>query len=213
MQAGPSVPAAGMGTVGRSFERVAASCAVAAGIGGFLYGAAFVADAASDSRLADLSSALLLMITGLLTLVALVGVHEQIRRVDASFALLALLLAAIANAGAIVHGGFDLANLLHEPSSSIDLPNAVDPRGLMTFGLSSLAIALFSWLMAADDSFPRGLSRLGYALALLLMVLYLGRLIILDASDPVVVTAALITGLVASPAWFIWTGMSLRRSA
>jgi hypothetical protein len=82
----------------------------------------------------------------------------------------------------------------------------------MTFGISALAIALFSWLMASSDAFPGGLSRLGYALAALLMVLYLGRLIILDASDPVVVAAALITGLAASPAWFVWTGMSLRRT-
>jgi len=44
------------------------------------------------------------------------------------------------------------------------------------------------------------------------MLLYLGRLIILDATDPIVVTAALLTGLVASPAWFIWMGMSLRRT-
>ena len=131
---------------------------------------------------------------------------------DASFALLAVVLAAIANTGAIVHGGFDLANIVHEPPNPIDLPNAVDPRGLMTFGVSALAIALFSWLMESSDSFPGGLSRLGYALAVLLMLLYLGRLIILDATDPIVVTAALLTGLVASPAWFIWTGMSLRRT-
>jgi hypothetical protein len=82
----------------------------------------------------------------------------------------------------------------------------------MTFGVSALAIALFSWLRESSDSFPGGLSRLGYALAVLLMLLYLGRLIILDATDPIVVTAALLTGLVASPAWFIWTGMSLRRT-
>lgn len=212
MQAGSSAPAAGMSTVGRSFERLAAICAVAAGVGAFLYSIAFVADAASDSSVADLSSSLLLLITGLLTLVALIGVHEHVRRVDASFALLAVVLAAIANTGAIVHGGFDLANIVHEPPNPIDLPNAVDPRGLMTFGVSALAIALFSWLRESSDSFPGGLSRLGYALAVLLMLLYLGRLIILDATDPIVVTAALLTGLVASPAWFIWTGMSLRRT-
>ena len=74
MQAGSSAPAAGMSTVGRSFERLAAICAVAAGVGGFLYRIAFVADAASDSSVADLSSSLLLLITGLLTLVALIGV-------------------------------------------------------------------------------------------------------------------------------------------
>jgi hypothetical protein len=89
--------------------------APAAGVGAFLYSIAFVADAASDSSVADLSLSLLLLITGLLTLVALIGVHEHVRRVDASFALLAVVLAAIANTGAIVHGGFDLANIVHEP--------------------------------------------------------------------------------------------------
>jgi len=103
MQAGSSAPAGGMSTVGRSFERLAAVCAVTAGVGGFLYSIAFVADAASDSSVADLSSSLLLLIAGLLTLVAPIGVHEHVRRVDASFALLAVVLAAIANTGAIVH--------------------------------------------------------------------------------------------------------------
>jgi hypothetical protein len=202
---GGSLPATARGAAGRSFVRLASGSAIAAGIGGLLYSIAFVADAATDSTVADVLSSVLLMVTALLTLVALVGVHGEVRRVDESYALLALLLASIANAGALIHGGFDLANLVHEPSPSIDFPNAVDPRGLSAFGLSALAIALFSWLMAADGLFPGALTRLGYVLAVLLTVLYLGRLIILDATNVLVLTAALITGLVASPAWLIWT--------
>src|SRR5438105_10801903 len=40
-----------------------------------------------------------------------------------------------------IHGAYDLANVLHPPTSpAVDFPNAVDPRGVLTFGLAGIAL-------------------------------------------------------------------------
>ncbi len=45
------------------------------------------------------------------------------------------------------------------------------------------------------------------------IILYLGRLIIFDAKNPVIVVPALVAGFVATPIFFIWLGVSLWRGA
>ena len=47
----------------------------------------------------------------------------------------------------------------------------------------------------------------GYVAALLLLILYLGRLIVLDATSPVVMVPAVLSAFVANPAWYIWLGL------
>jgi hypothetical protein len=46
----------------------------------------------------------------------------------------------------------------------------------------------------------------------LLILIYLGRLIIFDPSNPVLLTAAVLGGLVVNPAWYVWLGIALRRA-
>ena len=58
---------------------------------------------------------------------------------------------------------------------------------------------------------PRGLAALGYVLAALLIVLYLGRLIVLDASNPRILGPALLRGFIVSPLWNAWVGIVLWR--
>lgn len=48
------------------------------------------------------------------------------------------------------------------------------------------------------------------AAAALLLVLYLARLVILEATDPLVALPALLTGFLVSPAWYVWLGLALR---
>ncbi len=48
---------------------------------------------------------------------------------------------------------------------------------------------------------------------MLLLVVYLGRLIILNPKNPVLLTAAILTGFVLSPAWFFWLGRELMRGS
>ena len=58
---------------------------------------------------------------------------------------------------------------------------------------------------------PIGLSYLGYLSAVLLIILYVGRLVILDPANPIILGPALLNGFVVNPAWYIWLGLLLRR--
>jgi hypothetical protein len=188
-----------------SFERFAGICAVLAGVSGFLYAVAFVV--LQD----DLLSGLFLMLSGLLTTAALVAVYERLRETDPSFALLALLLGIAGALGSAVHGGYDLANTINPPPSMPDLPNPVDPRGLLTFGVAGAALFLVSWLIGRGGRFPRGLGYLGYLSAILLLALYLGRLIVFDPTNPVILVPALLNGFLVNPIFYLWLGRTLLR--
>ena len=85
----------------------------------------------------------------------------------------------------------------------------------MTFAVAGLGIGLVSWLIRHGQSgLPRGLGLLGYASALLMVALYLGRLIVLDATSPLILVPAVLNGFLVAPAWYGWLGLSqLRRGA
>ena len=84
---------------------------------------------------------------------------------------------------------------------------------MLTFGASGLALWVFAWLMLRSGQLPKQLGYLGYLVAALQIILYLGRLIIFDAKNPVIVVPALVAGFVATPIFFIWLGVSLWRGA
>ncbi len=187
------------------FERFAGVCAILAGVSGFLYAVAFVILQSA------LFSGLFLMLTGLFTTAALVAVYERLRETDPSFALLALLLGVAGALGSAVHGGYDLANVINPPASMPDLPNPVDPRGLLTFGVAGIALFVIAWLIIRGRRFPRGLGYLGYVSAVLLLVLYLGRLIVFDPTSPVILGPALLNGFLVNPIFYLWLGLTLLR--
>ncbi len=45
-----------------------------------------------------------------------------------------------------------------------------------------------------------------FSLGILLVVLYLGRLIILEAKNPLIVVVALLSGFIVNPLWYSWLG-------
>jgi hypothetical protein len=189
-----------------SFERFAGLCAILAGVVGFLYSIAFILLRNS------LLSGLCLMLGGLLSTAALLAVYRWLRETDAEFALWGVLLGLAGAVGSAIHGGYDLANAINPPASlPADLPSQIDPRGLLTFGVAGVALVVVAWLMGRGEPFPKGLSYLGYLLAVLLIILYLGRLIVLQATSPVIVVPALLTGFLVNPAWYIWLGLVLWR--
>jgi hypothetical protein len=180
---------------------------VLAGVSGFLYSVSFIV------LRSDLLSALFLLLGGLFSIPALTALYQRLHEGAGGFAVLALLLAVGAALGAAIHGGYDLANALHPPGSpNTDLPNAVDPRGLLTFGVAGLGLALFAWLLSQQSPVSRSLVYLGYLSAALMIVLYLGRLIVLDATSPAIVIPALLEGFIVNPLWYIWLGIALMRS-
>ena len=190
----------------RSFDRFAGLLAILTGIAGLLYSIAFIV------LQSNLLSGLFLMLGGLFSTAAWVAVYHRLRETDASFALWALLLAIVGALGSAIHGGYDLANAISTPPSlPADLPNQIDPRGLLTFGVTGVALFVVAWLIGSGGAFPKGLSYLGYLLAVLVVILYLGRLIILSPTNPVILVPALLAGFLVNPAWYIWLGLVLWR--
>lgn len=197
-----------------SFEKLAGMLAILAGVVHFLYAAAFVFISRSAPETGALLSAIFLLVGGLLSMTALNGAYQRLQTTHAAFALYALLLTSVGTLGAAIHGGYDLANLLNPPASAsamADLPSQIDPRGFLTFGVMGIGLLVIAWLMGRSEQFPQGLSYLGYALAILFIIIYLARLIILDPGNPLLLWPVLVTGFVVHPAWYIWLGLSLQR--
>ena len=190
-----------------SFEKFAGWGAILAGLSGFLYSISFIV------LRSELLSALFLMLGGLFSTSALTALYQRLRGTESGFALLGLLLTISAALGSTIHGGYNLANAIHPPASDIaGLPSAIDPRGLLTFGVSGLGLFLLSWLMTQDMRFPKRLAYVGYLSATLMIILYLGRLIILQATNLAIVIPALLEGFIVNPLWYIWLGLTLIRS-
>ena len=157
------------------------------------------------------------MAGGLLSAPALLGLYLRLRGTESGFALFALGLGLAGALGAAVHGGYDLANAINAPvinaAAEANLPNQVDPRGLLTFGLAGLSVLIFAWLIGQGGGFSRSLGLLGYALGALLIIIYLARLIVLQPTNPVLLIPALLVGFILNPAWYLWLGLSLLRGA
>ena len=192
-----------------SFDRFAGLAAILAALTGLLYSIAFVV------LQNDLLSSLFLMIGGLLSLVALVALFERLGEVDSQVAMLGLMLGAVAALGATIHGGYDLANVINPPGALPEgvasLPNPIDPRGLLTFGVAGLSVLVAGSLMRHSPRFSGGFTALTFVLGTLLIVVYLGRLIVLTPSSPLVLLPAAVTGFIINPLWYLLLGLSLRR--
>lgn len=195
-----------------SFRRFAAGCAFLVGLGGLAYAVAFVAVLRGSGEPAAAASATFLLLGGLLATPVLIAVYLVLRPTSPGMALWALAIGLAGAIGSSVHGGFDLANVINEPAAEAGgFPSAVDPRGLLTFGFAAVGTAAVAWLILRGERLPRGLGLVAAALAALLLVIYLGRLVVLDPEHPVLLVAALTTGFVANPIWWVWLGVELRR--
>lgn len=208
--------AGAVAVVSGAYERFAGVCAVLVAVVNFLYAVSFVI------LKNGVLFSLFLMLGGLISTAVLAALYGRLRVVDRSFALLALLLTLVGAVGATIHGGYDFANEL-SPSATYTslaaLPSFVDPRGLLTFGVTALGLIVFAWLMGRagtvqgqGQAFPRWLSYLGYLLAILLLVLYLGRLFIYNPANPAILVPALLSGFIVSPLWYLCLGLALWRS-
>jgi len=189
------------------------------GLAGFAYSVAsiglVVSGAAPDPG--RLLAALALPVGASLTVVTFAGVYRILLDSAGGLALLALLLGVTGSFGAAVHGGYDLAIATHPPSGDLgaagELPHPIDPpRGLLTFGVTGIGTLVVAWLIGRHPAFPRALGYLGYLAGTLLVAIYLGRLLIVTATDPLVAGPAILTGFLVAPAWYLWLGIVLRRA-
>ena len=210
MRADPSRAAA-------DYERLAGAGAIAAGIGGIVYSVAFLGGVVEGwfPQLGATVASLALMTGGFLSVMVQVAVYRRLLDSAAAVGLLGLMLVAVGATGAMVHGGYDLANQLYVPATAalIDpqLPSSIDPRGLLTFGVSGLGLLVLAWQSRRSATLPDNLASLGMAVGALLVVVYLGRLIILTPTNLLVAVPAALTGLVLSPLFYIRLGLELRR--
>ena len=184
-----------------------------AGASGFLYSVSFVIIARNNPSLGNGLSGFFLLIGGVLGASALLGLYDRLKPSNGTYALWALVFGLAGALAATLHGGYDLAVGIHPPNQVINFPSPVDPRGLGTFGLTGISLLAFSFLMQRDRSFPRGFVWLGYASGVLLLLIYVSRLTILQASNLLVGAPAGVEGFVLNPAWYIWLGFVLRKKA
>jgi hypothetical protein len=192
-----------------AFDRFGGWAAVLAGIVGLAYSVSFVL------LKNPLLCSVFLMLGGVLSSAALVALFSHLEEVDRSFARLGLALALAGALGAAVHGAYDLANAINPPAASAaalaDLPNQVDPRGFLTFGVAGLALFFAAYLLGRHAGSQSGFVLLTYVLATLLLIVYLGRLIVLNPASPLVLLPAAVTGFLVNPIWYIWLGLALER--
>ncbi|HEX7587510.1 MAG TPA: hypothetical protein VF478_04275 [Anaerolineae bacterium] len=193
-----------------SFERFGGWMAILAAIAGFLYAVSFVV------LQNQLLYALFLMLLGLYAVPTSLALYYRVRATDAGFALMALLFGLVGAAGTAIHGGYDLANAINPPATIpanlADLPSQVDPRGLLVFGFTGIGLFVFAWLMTKTASFSKSLGYLGYLSAILFVVLYLGRLIVLTPTNPIILIPVLLNGFIVSPLFYLLLGMALMRA-
>jgi hypothetical protein len=198
-------------TTTRSFERVAGGAALALGPGGIAYSAVFLVFLHSGSRGTKIADSALLLAGGLGTSVVLVALYSRLRETDQAFALWGALVGIAGAIGSTLHGGFDLASEIRR----IPLPelSQADPRGLATFGLTALGLAVMSFLMLQDRWFPRGLGQLGLGAAGGLLLTFVGRISLYNPHRPVLLTLLVVVGFVLTPAWYGWLGLHLFSSS
>jgi hypothetical protein len=195
-----------------AYRRVAGYASLATGVGGFLYSVAFLLASRANAALGLGLSWVILLLGAILVIPVLTALYEDNRQIEPPVALLALLFGALGFAGAIMHAGYEVANIVHLGSSpASNLASQVDPRGLLTFGIAGLGLLLFGWLMGKSARYSSGLSRLGMLTGALMMVVYLARLTLYSPTNPIVVVGAGLTGLIVSPLFFVLLGRSLLR--
>ena len=105
----------------RAYERLAGAGAIVAGIGGIVYSVAFLGGVVEGwaPELGLTVASIALMAGGLLSVLVLVAVYRRLLESAAAVGLLGLMLVAVGATGAIVHGGYDLANAVHAPVTDV----------------------------------------------------------------------------------------------
>ena len=203
----------------REYDALAGWAAILAGIGGFVYSVAFIIGVVLGKapNLGRSISSSALAIGGLLTAVVAVALFQRAREASPPAALLGVAFALFGSMGATIHGAYDLANVLHPPVADVfatnELPNPVDPRGLLTFAAAGIGLLILLWLVRRAGALQNWIGSLGLVVGILLILIYLGRLIILSPANPLVAGLAGITGFILSPVFYIGLGLWLRSRA
>ncbi|MGH2677257.1 MAG: hypothetical protein ACRDHB_02700 [Actinomycetota bacterium] len=196
----------------RTFDRFAGASAILVGVGGLVYGVLYGAIVLGAGRPVSIIWLSVGLLGALLTTPVLVALYYRLRDTDRGFALLALLLGLAAALGQFENSALGLGNALTPEIGGQGAP--ADPFGVFRFGLAGVALFVVGWLALRGGAVPRGLGWLAVAGGVLLVLVYLGRLTgVIDPATEVTTLPPLLYGLVVHPAFYVWLGVVLRRTA
>jgi hypothetical protein len=186
-----------------SFTRFASVCAYLTAVAGVAYSIVFVVTRDDDTRFGEGLEGSVLLAGGVLAVVVTSALYERVRAQDPGFALLALLLGAAGGFGAAIHGAYQLALAAAGTLEESVTPNPVDPRGFLTLAVTAAAVTLFAGLIGGR------IRQVGFVFAVLLVILWVGRLGGADSDDAVLFGPAALAGLGANPLWYVLVGREL----
>jgi hypothetical protein len=186
-----------------NFRRLAGTSALLVAATNLGYSLSFLVVRPDNPDAGGTAASAFLLMGGLLALPVLLALYGLVKEDAPELALLGTVLGVVGAVGAAVHGGYDLANAINPPSTALDTPNAIDPRGLLTFGVSGLALLVYAAALAGR------LAWLAAGLGVLLVALYVLRLVVLDADNAAIVGIAALVGFVLSPLWYVRVAAAL----
>ena len=119
---------------------------------------------------------------------------------------------------AATHAAYDLAVLANPPAGGLgaaaDLPFAADPRGLRhPSPWSALSLALFGWIGVRTGALQAAVVVLAEAAGLALLVIFVGRLTVLDPRSGLLRPLTALSGFALNPALLVAFAFGLFRPA
>lgn len=197
----------------KNFFHKAGLDGILAGASAFLYAYSFLILSRFDPVNGAFFSGLFLLLAGAFAMKPFIALYHRLKDVDPGYAMYALWASLVGALGMVIHGGYDLANAINPPVTTIadfaNFPSQIDPRGLLSFGALGMGLLVNVWLMKWSKKFPQGLVYVGFVSGIFLIVLYLGRLIVLNPASPLIAYSALLNGFLVGPLWYIWLGWFL----
>jgi hypothetical protein len=197
----------------RTFARIATAAAALAALAGLAYTVSFAAYVQKGYHWAQWASSVALVVGALALLVAGVGAYRHFRGDEPDLATVAFLLAEFGAFASALHAIYDIALLAKPDAGGIGGPFPVDPRGFGTFALSGCGLALFGWLGGRTGALPSAVRMVALVAGACMVVVFVGRLAILNPKSNAVKPFALAAGLVLTPATLIGFARSFSRSS
>ena len=191
-----------------SFKRFAVLAAIATALAGIVFTVTFAIAVRDGEQWALRVSSIALIVGGLVAIPVVVALAEQLGTREPQFARIGLVLGVFAGLGAAMHGAWDTAVLAH-PLEHPDVPSYTDARGFATFALTAATLLVFGWLILRGTEIPRVVGQIALFAAVLLLIVYFGRLIVLNPKKPVIKWVAVVSGLVVNPAFYLAYARSL----
>lgn len=187
----------------KTFARCATFSAVVAALGSVVYTVTFGLVVQKGYRWAQWTSSVALLVGSLALVVVVIAARDGFAGVERQFAGVATAIGAVAALATATHAIYDIAGLAKPDQGGITGPFPTDPRGFATFALTGVALGLFGWLGAKSGRLDGAVRTLAVLAALCLIVVFVGRLAILNPKSNAVKPFAVASGLVLVPLTYL----------